>query len=348
MSTLIVDDNAVNLTLMKTLAEQVDPSEVYAFDDPTEALASLDKIDFDLILVDYFMPAIDGIEFIERVRARRHFEEVPVVMVTTADQRSVRLEALEAGATDFLSKPIDPTEFKARVKNLLRLRAASRFLRDRAQWLAREVGKVTSALSAREEEIIMRLARAAEYRDAETGSHIVRMARYCTLIAEALNCPESVCRNIYLAAPMHDVGKIGISDTILMKPGTLTNEERQEMQRHATVGKEILEGSGSELVQLAAEIAASHHERWDGTGYPLGLRGDAIPLSGRIAAVADVFDALTSERPYKRAWTMDEAKAFLVEQSGKHFDPACIEAFLSRWDEVLRIRTSVNEEIMAA
>jgi putative two-component system response regulator len=263
--------------------------------------------------------------------------DIPIVMITTSDEDTVRYAALEAGATDFLKKPIDPIEVKSRLKNLLKLREAQNRLRDQAAWLADEVAKATRALAEREEEIIQRLSRAVEYRDTDTGLHVLRVAQYCRVIAEAIGLNEEQCRTIYLASPMHDVGKIAVTDTILLKPGKLSPEERQIIEQHTLHGGKILADSNSDLIKAAAEIAVCHHERWDGKGYPRGIQGAEIPLFARIAAVADVFDALTTERPYKRAWSPDEAKAHMLAEAGKHFDPDCVAAFVSRWDDVVSI-----------
>jgi putative two-component system response regulator len=261
-------------------------------------------------------------------------------MVTACEQTTVRYAALDAGATDFLRKPVDPVEVKSRLRNLFKLREVQNQLRQRCSGLVDEVSATTRELIDREEEIIYRLSRAAEYRDTETGAHIARMARYCRLIAEALGLDKNACRTIYLAAPMHDIGKIAVADSILLKPARLTPEERAVMEHHTLHGHKILADSKSPLIRQAAEIAVSHHERWDGSGYPKGLRGVEIPLFGRIAAVADVFDALTSERPYKSAWKPEDAKAHIVEASGSHFDPACVNAFCGRWDDVMSICAS--------
>ncbi len=334
MRVLIVDDNQTNLVLLRKLVEKISGCVSTSFADPLEALRAAPGLDIDLVLVDYMMPGIDGISFIRSFRALPNGADVPVVMITTADERAILHAALEAGATDFLTKPIETVEFLSRVKNLLRLREAQNKLRDHANSLAGEVRKATAALASREEEIILRLSRAAEQRDDGTGNHIIRMATLCRMIAEALGLSEETCRTIYLAAPMHDVGKIGVSDAILLKPGRLDPEERREMERHTEYGYKILAGSNSELIQLAAEMALSHHERWDGKGYPRGLKGTDIPLFARIASVADVCDALASERPYKPAWPLDQIKAYLVEQARAQFDPGCVEAIIRRWNDV--------------
>lgn len=339
MSVLIVDDVETNLALLSSLLASTCGRPIVTELCPLQALELAAAEPFDLVLVDYMMPELDGIGFIRQTRLLPGYAETPIIMVTTTDQRDVRLEALDAGATDFVTKPIDPPELKGRVRNLLRLSDAQRRLAGHAAELRREVDAATAELARREEEIIFRLARAAEYRDPETGRHIARMASLSAAIARTIGQPEEYCREIYLAAPMHDVGKIGVSDTILLKPGLLTQEERDAMQHHAVFGKEILSGSQSRLIQLAADIALTHHEKWDGSGYPNRLAGDAIPLAGRIAAVADVYDALTSERPYKAAWSHERAMAHIQAEAGRHFDPACVAALVA-----YRVETDDEEE----
>ena len=329
MHVLIVDDNQTNLILLRKLVEKIEGCVPFAFTDPLQALIAASTSAVDLVLVDYMMPGVDGISFIRRFRSFPHGDEAPIIMITTVDERAILHAALEAGATDFLTKPIETVEFLSRVRNLLRLREAQNRLRGQARALAAEVARATETLVSREEEIILRLSRAAEQRDDGTGDHIVRMASLCRTIAEGLGLGPDLARTIWLAAPMHDVGKIGISDAILLKPGPLDPQERREMERHAEYGFRILDGSSSELIRTAAEMALSHHERFDGKGYPRGLSGEAIPLSGRIAAVADVCDALASERPYKPAWSLDRIKAYLIENAGTQFDPRVTEALLA-------------------
>jgi response regulator RpfG family c-di-GMP phosphodiesterase len=340
MPVMIVDDAETNLLVIKSLVEACGVPGSTTFKSPTEAIDRLDDLAPTLILVDYMMPDLDGIAFIRLVRSRPRFADTPVVMVTTADQRSVRLEALEAGATDFILKPIDPAEFKARFRNLMQLADAQAKLKDQAAWLSSEVHKAMEVARGREAEIVTRLARAAELRDPETGQHLERMSRYSEKIARALALDDEFCERLRIAAPMHDIGKIGIPDSILLKPGPLTPAERLEMQKHAQQGGEILERSTSELIRLAGEIAISHHERFDGSGYPFGLAGEAIPLSGRITSLADVFDALTSVRPYKKAWAPEEARSYILAERGRHFDPACVDAMMAAWNEILAIHAS--------
>ena len=342
---LMVDDNMTNLVLVRHLVTRMEGCEALAFTDPAAALAALAETEVDIVLVDYRMPEIDGVTFIRRMRQMPRHEHVPVVMVTTVDERDVLIEALEAGATDFLTKPLEPIEFKVRLRNLLALRGAQKRLAERAARLDEEVAEKTRELIEREREIVWRLSKATERRDTDTGDHIARMSRICGIVAEALGLPDEERGLIEIAAQMHDVGKVGIPDEILFKPGPLTPEERKVMETHTELGWNILEGSQSRLLQLAADIAVSHHERWDGAGYPRGLKGEEIPLAGRITALSDVFDALMSVRPYKPAWPLEKARAFIVEGTGKHFDPACVEAFFSRWDEIVAIAgTSHHEE----
>ncbi len=338
MNIVIVDDNAVNLMLMAALARSATGLEAHRFDDPLVGLDWCRKHGADLIVVDFMMPHMDGHQFIEAVRATAHLADVPVVMVTAAGQSTVRRRALEIGATDFLTKPVDSTEMKLRLRNLLQLRQAQNLLRDRAAHLAEEVRLATEAIVLRERELIMRLSRAAEFRDPETGSHIARMAHYAAIIARRLGQPESYAEALLTAAPMHDVGKLGTPDHILLKRGHLSADEKVEMNRHAEIGGSILADTDSPLLRLACEIAETHHEKFDGSGYPHGLKGEEIPLGGRIVAVADVFDALNSNRPYKKAWTLAESRAYIEEHSGRHFDPNCVKAFVAGWDDVLAIR----------
>jgi putative two-component system response regulator len=333
---LILDDSEMNNLLMMQALKPVAECEPVAFTSPVAALAFLqanvDRI--GIVVTDYDMPGMTGLDVIAAARAVPGFAHVPIVMVTSLDQRSLRHQALRAGATDFLGKPCDPVEIQARVTNLMKISAAHRQEQDRTAWLAHEVAAAVAVIEAREHEIIALLMRAAEHRDSDTGDHIARVAGYVGVIACNLGFATPEVRSLKLASTMHDVGKIGVPDSILLKRGPLSADERAEMQKHAERGRRILEGSTSEVVRLAAEIAASHHERWDGAGYPRGLRGEAIPLSGRIVAVADVFDALVTERPYKTAWPLDRARGFVADQAGLHFDPRCVEAFLAGWDEV--------------
>jgi putative two-component system response regulator len=344
LSIVIVDDSDINLTLFKYMVARIPGVTPQCFAVSAEALDWCEQHGADVVVVDYMMPAPDGLEFIRRFRAFPGLTDVPVVMVTANDLKEVRYAALEAGATDFLTKPVDKNEFIARIGNMATLRRGQRLLADRAALLTEEVAAATLTIVERERETIFRLSRAAEYRDPETGSHIMRMANYSRLIATALGTAVEDQQLIFEAAPMHDIGKVGIPDMILLKPGRLTPEEFEVMKRHATIGHEILQGSTSPKLNAAAAIALAHHEKWDGSGYPHGLAGNDIPFHGRIVAVADVFDALTSERPYKKAWEMEKAADFLRSQAGSHFDPACVDAFFRSWDEVQEIHDRYRDE----
>ncbi len=334
MKILVVEDSAINLAVLTGIIARIPTAAVVGEADPRAALDLCSREIFDIILVDYTMPELNGVEFIHALRGDPRSAFVPIVMITADDNRSVRLQAIEAGATDFLQKPVDPHELRLRLGNLMTLRRAQIQMADRAQWLASEVEKATASLLAREEEMIWRLARAIETRDGGTGEHVSRVATICRIIAEELGLSPEHCHHIYLAAPLHDVGKIGVADAILNKPGRLSPEEMTEVRRHVTFGGEILQNGSSELVRVAEIIATTHHERWDGTGYPFGLAGTAIPVEGRIGAVADVFEALCSARPYKDAWPVAKARAEIIAQSGTHFDPACVAAFEAGWHRI--------------
>jgi response regulator RpfG family c-di-GMP phosphodiesterase len=344
MNVVLVDDAQVNLVLMSALLSKLPDCRPSCFLAPDKALAYCMNDDPDLVIVDYMMPDMDGVEFIQRFRAHPARAQTPLLMVTADHEREVRYRALDAGANDFLTKPLDRVEFTSRVKNMLSLRRSQVALAHHASTLADEVRHATAEIFERERETLNKLARAAEFRDPETGAHILRMANYSALIAREIGLERDMQEALLIAAPMHDVGKLGTPDHILLKPGRLTSDEFEIMKKHATIGHEILKDSASPYMQLAATIALTHHEKFNGTGYPGGLAGEAIPLVGRIVAVADVFDALTSARPYKPAWDVLRARDFLLEGRGEHFDPVCVDALLGRWEEVLQIRVRFQDE----
>jgi response regulator RpfG family c-di-GMP phosphodiesterase len=337
MNVLIVDDDVINLTLFSRMLGAIADVTPMEASDPFKALEWCETHEPDLVLVDYMMPKMDGLQFLERFRAMPGKSGTPVIMATADTDTDVRHRALQLTANDFLTKPVNRTELVARVTNMLALRKAQLQLASRADWLAEEVAKATSKILARERESIHRLARAAEYRDPETGAHLIRLEKYTRLIATNLGLPADEVNLIGEAAPMHDIGKVGIPDHILLKPGKLDPDEMAIMRTHAQIGADILEGSASPLLQVGAILALTHHEKFDGSGYPMGLKGTAIHLYGRIIAVADVFDALTSARPYKAAWELDRAAAYIRDNSGSHFDPACVAAFFQDWSAVLTV-----------
>ncbi len=345
MTVLIVDDAEENIELLERQVRKAGDHLVRSFTGAAQALKWCEAGSPDLVYVDYVMPEVDGLEFLRRFRALTGHDDVPVVMLTACGEADLRQAALDAGATEFLTRPIQPLELVARTRNLLRLRAVSRKLADRTDWLQREVRNATSQMERRVREMLFSLGRAAEFRDPDTGAHIQRMANYSRLIAERLGLSAEMRDTVLLAAPMHDIGKLGIPDDILLKPGKLTPDEFEVMKRHPLHGYEMLRHSDVPVIQAGATIALTHHEKWDGSGYPNGLAGTDIPLLGRIVAVADVFDALTSARPYKPAWELERAATLLREQSGKHFDPACVQAFFAGWPQVLEIRETYRDPV---
>ena len=344
MKIVIIDDAQMNVTLLQHLVRKLPDCESVCFTDPVAGLKWCLANEPDLLIVDYMMPQLSGTELTKQFRAR--YPDIPVLMVTANHETELRYLALQIGVTDFLNKPLDNTEFLARAKNMLALRRSNKLLADRAVLLAEEVRKATAKIIEREQETIFCLARAAEYRDPETGAHIQRMAHYSKHIARILALPAEQQDLLLESAPMHDIGKVGTPDIILLKPGKLTEAEFAIMKQHAVIGYEVLNASNSPLLKVAAEIAHTHHEKFDGSGYPRGLKGADIPLFGRIVAVADVFDALTSERPYKKAWSIEQATQLMKEGAGKHFDPECVDAFFKGFDEVLSIKNEFMDEEM--
>jgi response regulator RpfG family c-di-GMP phosphodiesterase len=338
MNILIVDDSAVNLKIYGSLVKKLGSGEATCFSTSSTALEWASTHDIDLAIVDYNMPSPDGLEFIRLIRAMPEREGMAILMVTADHAKDVRYAALECGANDFLTKPIDAAEFSARVKNMLALRESQRQLSETANWLAEQVKAATAELATRERETIITLSIAAERRNPETGAHLARMAQYCEIIARGVGLPVAEQELILAAAPLHDMGKIAVPDYILLKPGKLTAAEFTIMKQHTVVGYDILRQSHSNILKLAAEIALTHHEKFDGSGYPRELSGTRIPLAGRICAVSDVFDALTSSRPYKDAWSIDDAVAEVNRNSGHHFDPELVEVFNSVLPELLHVK----------
>ncbi|HIJ59362.1 MAG TPA: response regulator [Nitrospirae bacterium] len=340
----IIDDDRINLKILEAMTRRVPNTTPYCFSSPLEALKWNQDNEPDLILVDYIMPHINGIEFIQKVKSLKGISEVPIIMITGESEKSIRYRALEIGVNDFLNKPVDSTEFIARLRNMLIIRQNQKELSKRADWLATEVKKATREIELREMETIYCLSRATELRDPETGEHILRMTYYSHHILRNLGLEEFQQELILKIAPMHDIGKVGITDSILLKPGKLTDEEFSIMTTHTTIGYNILKDSTSKVLQEASIIALNHHEKYDGTGYPNKLKGEEINLFSRVVAVADVFDALTSVRPYKKAWKVEDALSYITNSSGTHFDPQCVEAFLKNWDNVLKIKKLYSDK----
>jgi putative two-component system response regulator len=340
---MVVDDD-VGVLRYATRALQAQGHSVSAHDDAEEAMAEAIGGDVAVALVDLHMPTRDGRWLLERLAAGA--EDTAVIMLTGDTDLQVALECLQRGAVHYLTKPVEPQDLAHAVSRAMenrRIRLENRAHRERLEELVRErtaeLTTATRALEESQQEAIYRLSSAAEYRDEETGFHIVRMAQYSVVVAEEMGLEQHFVSRLLLAAPMHDVGKIGISDAILLKPGKLTPEEFEVMKTHTVIGGRILSDSTSPLMQMAETIALTHHERWDGSGYPRGLRETDIPIEGRITALADVFDALTSKRVYKPAFSVETALAIIESESGAHFDPAVVDAFLGRLEDVLAIRT---------
>lgn len=340
----IIDDSAINLELFKAWVTKLDDGVALPFQDAPEGLRWCSENQPDLVIVDYQMPSLNGLEFISRFRDVPGCGEIPVLMITATEDKNVRYQALDNGATDFLTKPPDRREFEARVRIMLKLNASRKQQANYSARLAEDIDRATADVRAREEELLTILSVAAEYRDPETSAHTKRMALFAELIAAEMGLPQDDQALILKAAPLHDIGKIGIADVILLKAGRLSAEEFATMKTHANLGYQLLKDSKSEILKAAAQIALSHHEKFDGSGYPGGLVGTAIPLFGRIVAVADVFDALLSARPYKSPWLPERAFAFLQNGANAHFDSSCVAAFLARRDEALEIRARFQDE----
>ncbi|HAJ70467.1 MAG TPA: two-component system response regulator [Methylophilaceae bacterium] len=319
---LIIDDQTTSRTILSQVVKSIHPKiHVVEKTNPENALAWATEHTADLILVDYVMPEMNGIEFVRMIKTIAAYQFVPTIMITIKKDTETRNAALNVGVTDFLSKPIDVQECTARCKNLLTMRQQHLTLETRSNILESLVQAATAEIKAREKETLMRLARIGEYKDYETSRHLVRMALYARVLAEALGFSEEDAETIELAAPLHDIGKVGIPDHILLKTGPLDENELRIMRKHPAIGYQVLQDSPSKYLQKGAEIAMGHHERYDGKGYPNGLAGKKIPIAARIVAIADVFDALTSVRPYKEAWSIDSAIQYIEEEGGKHFDP---------------------------
>ncbi len=342
---LIVDDEPVNLKLLDKMLSAQGYGNLVLVQDPRQVQDVYLQQRTDLILLDINMPHLDGFGVMEQLNALNDPLLPPVVILTAQHGQDFLLRALNAGARDFITKPFDRNELLARVRNMLDAQLAHRLVYEQKDVLDEMVQKRTDELRRTRLQVVQRLGRAAEYRDNETGNHILRMSHISALLAKSIGWSEADCELILHASPMHDIGKIGIPDHILLKPGKFEPEEWEIMKTHAVIGANILEGDDSDLMRCAGEIALSHHEKWDGSGYPHGLSGEAIPLTGRIAALADVFDALTSERPYKKAWTVDAAVDLITENSGTHFDPDLVAVFLLQLPEILNIREQFSEPV---
>lgn len=335
---LIVDDHESNRKLLATILGH-EGYHCETAKDGEDALQMMSDIKPDLVLLDIMMPGLNGFEVAKQLKAQDSTRHVPIIMLTALNDRESRIKGLDAGAEDFLNKPFDQLELRVRIRNLLKIKEYQDFLLNHNDLLETQVMARTQELWETRLDIVRSLGRAAEYRDNETGMHIIRMSKFSQALALAIGQSRQWGELILNASPMHDIGKVGIPDKILLKPGKLTPEEWEIMKTHTSIGAEILQAQRpSELSAMASSIAIAHHEKWDGSGYPNGLAGENIPLEARIVALADVFDALTSERPYKKAWSEEDAIAEIRKLGGSHFQPMLVEAFLDVLPDMSQIR----------
>lgn len=343
---LVVDDNIINVELLVGILENEGYRNVLSTTDPRDVQSFYINHQIDLILLDMRMPHMDGVEVMEQLKALVTNDYIPVLIITAQTDNETKRRALAAGARDFITKPYENWEVLNRVHNMLETRYYYNHQVVRGDMLEKAVKKRVQEVRDTQLEIVRRLGRAGEYRDNETGAHVIRMSKICELLTKTAGLNEEMQDLILYASPMHDVGKIGIPDSILLKPGKLDEQEWEIMKTHTIIGEEILKDHPSDIMQMAASIAISHHEKWDGSGYPKALKGEAIPLEGRIATLSDVFDALLSARPYKKAWSVDDTLELIRGQSGKHFDPNLVEHFLKIIPDVLKIRDQFKDEDM--
>lgn len=340
---LIADDMEHNRIILGEFLTKMG-YEVIVTCDGQEAIDKTYECLPDLLLLDVIMPKSNGFEVTEKLKNDQRTKIIPIVLITALNELEHKIKAMECGADDFLNKPYDEMELGARVRSLLRVSEYNHYMRNYQQELELEVAKKTKALSDALQQIknvsletIHRLTAAAEYKDDETGDHIKRIGEYTAVLAKGMGYSDDKIENLLYAAPMHDIGKIGVPDKILLKPGKLEPDEWEIMKKHTNIGAEILKGSSAEYIKLAETIAYYHHERWDGTGYPEGLKGEEIPLSARIVAVVDVFDALISERPYKVAFPLQKAFDIIESEKGIHFDPKVVDVFFDSIEEIKAI-----------
>lgn len=327
-SVLVVDDTPENIDVIKVVLS--DDYTVKAAVNGMMALKIVESQTVDIILLDIMMPEMDGFEVCRRLKENPKTRGIPVIFVTTRDAEMDEAAGFELGAVDYITKPISPTILKARISTHLALLNQNRFLEHKVKQRTRELNETRF-------EVIRRLGLAAEYRDNETGKHVIRVAKYCKALALAYGLDDDYSELVSQASPMHDVGKIGIPDAILLKPGRLTPEEFEVIKTHCKMGYDILDGSKYELLKVAQIISFCHHEKWDGSGYPNGHKGAEIPIEARIVAICDVFDALSCERPYKKPWPIETIISHFQEQSGKHFDPELVVLFNKILPDFLRI-----------
>lgn len=343
LNVLVCDDSITNALILMELVEKEVGANVITLTDPRKITPTLYEQSIDLMLLDLEMPYMDGFEVMEIVRKEYEPDQLPIIIITGVEGSKTRKRALMNGANDFLNKPFDQIEVVLRVKNLLKIHKSYILHEKNTQLLELKVQQRTSELNKSVQSLLHSLAVAGELKDNETGKHVVRVGQYAKIIAEGINLPKNLVEMIELTSPLHDVGKIGIPDKILLKPGRLDEEEREIMNQHTTHALSLIASHDSPLIQMAKSIALSHHEKWDGSGYPKKLIGESIPIEGRITAIADVFDALTTIRPYKKAWPLEEAVNYIKNQSGIHFDPSLVQVFIENISDIIKVKEELAD-----
>jgi len=340
---LIVDDERSNIAVLNTCLSQSGFKHIKGITDSRQAIQNYNDFNPDIILLDIRMPYFDGFELMEQFKKLNDDPPVPIIVLTAELDSSTRYRALEAGAKDFLTKPFDILEVSLRMANILENQLLNKKLQTVNMNLEIKVLDRTAEINQTRLSIIHRLGQAAEFRDNETGNHIIRMSQYCAFLGTMIGLDGEHCDLLLSTSPMHDVGKIGIPDNILLKPGKLNQEEWEIMKTHVTIGGKLFSGDQSDLMVMAKRIALEHHEKYDGTGYPNGLKGEEISIEGRIVGICDVFDALTSERSYKKAWSVDDAMSEIIKGKGLHFDPHLVEKFQEILPGILRIKENISD-----
>ena len=363
---MIIDDEDLVVRVIKRFLTTDGYTNFTTINDPRNAFDAIKEQKPDVVLLDIMMPHVSGLDLLRQRQRSGESQHIPFIILSANSEAKTKREALELGATEFLNKPVDPFDLVLRVQNALIVKRHYDHLENYAVVLEKQVCERTLMLEQSREQIIHCLARAAEYRDNETGEHVIRVGKYCAIIAAQLKFDAKYCRQIELAAQLHDVGKIGIPDAVLLHPGKLSQSEFEVMkthcglgceimepladletsriQRHSSMGHSIMDVPDSPMLQMAASIARTHHEKWDGTGYPLGLKGEMIPIEGRITCVADVYDALCSERPYKPKFPIKRCLEIMLSERGTRFDPDVLDAFLDRIRDIERIRRDYDDK----